>query len=73
MKGTKRKVSTEADENIVKKSILGDLEEDYASGDEAYEVDIPKIDRSRSCPYLDTINRFANDNLVQLCKNKISK
>ncbi|XP_076807071.1 ubiquitin carboxyl-terminal hydrolase 39-like isoform X2 [Clavelina lepadiformis] len=73
MKGTKRKVSTEADENIVKKSILGDLEEDYASGDEAYEVDIPKIDRSRSCPYLDTINRSLLDfDFEKLCSVSLS-
>ena len=47
------------DDLLVKKSALGDLEDDYASGDDEYYYDDgPQQDRSRTCPYLDTINRF---------------
>jgi len=67
----KRKADTSVnDEEVdvaVKKSALGDLGDDYASGDDEYYYDDgPQIDRSRSCPYLDTINRWYLD-FLQLC------
>ena len=57
--GIKRKAEEIDSDVAIKKSALGDLGEDYASGeDEYYYDDGPQYDRSRSCPYLDTINRL---------------
>nr|CAB3267559.1 U4/U6.U5 tri-snRNP-associated protein 2 [Phallusia mammillata] len=77
--GKKRKKSDSQDtpdskKAVVKSNSIHDLVEDYSSGeDEYYYKQESNVDRSRSCPYLDTINRSVLDfDFEKLCSVSLS-
>uniref|UniRef100_F6ZHA2 ubiquitinyl hydrolase 1 n=3 Tax=Ciona intestinalis TaxID=7719 RepID=F6ZHA2_CIOIN len=75
VKGEKRKLEPDEETEVKKKSETSsdNLVEAYSSDDEYEHLNEPKVDRSRSCPYLDTINRSVLDfDFEKLCSVSLS-
>lgn len=74
----KRKLSLDAGEDVPEQKVALvegiALVEGYSSDEDEYKYDDgPKVDRSRSCPYLDTINRSVLDfDFEKLCSVSLS-
>ncbi|XP_014668010.1 PREDICTED: U4/U6.U5 tri-snRNP-associated protein 2-like [Priapulus caudatus] len=65
--------SNSKEEMYKSRGIKRDREEDFEEKDPALDDQCPKLDRSRNCPYLDTINRNLLDfDFEKLCSVSLS-